>query len=160
MEFRTGRFLAGNSDLYTISGNLGLPLGQAGFANLSVEYGNSGDTSRSVQRSDAADLVSSGNTHVADPARIWGSPRIDDDFKFWGNFGRVFNQIQFYGHTNYACRRVTGGFFFRNPNTRAAVFNADAGKTLLIGDVRDAEDGIPDGSANCPKVPVANGVPH
>ena len=40
------------------------------------------------------------------------------------------------------------------------MFNADAGKTLLIGDVRDAEDGIPDGSANCPKVPVANGVPH
>ncbi len=160
LEFRTGRFIAGDGGTYTVSGNVGLPLGQDGFANLSVEYGNSGDTSRSVQRADAAALIGSGNTHVAVPAQIWGSPKIDDDFKFWGNFGRVFNTVQIYGHTNYASRRVTGGFFFRNPNTRAAVFSADAGKTLLIGDVLDAQDGILDGSANCPEVPVANGVPR
>ena len=160
LEFRTGRFIAGDGGTYTISGNLGLPLGQNGFANLSIEYGNSGDTSRSVQRTDAADLIRSGNIHVADPAQIWGSPKIGDDFKFWGNFGRVFNTVQIYGHTNYASRRVTGGFFFRNPNTRAAVFSADAGETLLIGDVLDAQDGILDGSANCPEVPVANGVPR
>ena len=159
-KFRTGRFIAGDGGTHTISGNLGLPLGQGGFANLSVEYGNSGDTSRSVQRTDAAALIRSGNTHVADPAQISGSPKINDDFKFWGNFGRVFNKVQLYGHTNYASRRVTGGFFFRNPNTRAAVFSADAGKTLLIGDVLDAQDGILDGSANCPEVPVANGVPR
>ena len=160
LEFRTGRFWAGDGGTYTISGNLGLPLGQDGFANLSAEYGNSGDTSRSVQRSDAAALIRSGNTHVADPAQIWGSPRIDDDFKFWGNFGRVFNEIQLYGHTNYASKRVTGGFFFRNPNTRAAVFSTDAGKTLLIGDALDAQDGILDGSANCPEVPIVNDVPN
>ena len=160
LEFRTGRFWAGDGGTYTISGNLGLPLGQDGFANLSAEYGNSGDTSRSVQRSDAAALIRSGNTHVADPAQISGSPRIDDDFKFWGNFGRVFNEIQLYGHTNYASKRVTGGFFFRNPNTRAAVFSTDAGKTLLIGDALDAQDGILDGSANCPEVPIVNDVPN
>ena len=160
LEFRTGRFWAGDGGTYTISGNLGLPLGQDGFANLSAEYGNSGDTSRSVQRSDAAALIRSGNTHVADPAQIWGSPKIDDDFKFWGNFGRVFNEIQLYGHTNYASKRVTGGFFFRNPNTRAAVFSTDAGKTLLIGDALDAQDGILDGSANCPEVPIVNDVPN
>ena len=160
LEFRTGRFIAGDGGTYTVSGNVGLPLGQDGFANLSVEYGNSGDTSRSVQRADAAALIASGNTHVADPAQIWGSPKIDDDFKFWGNFGRVFNTVQIYGHTNYASKRVTGGFFFRNPNTRAAVFSADAGKTLLIGDVLDAQDGILDGSANCLEVPVDNAVPR
>ena len=160
LEFRTGRFIAGDGGTYTVSGNLGLPLGQGGFANLSVEYGNTGDTSRSVQRADAAHLIRSGNIHVADPAQIWGSPQIDDDFKFWGNFGRVFNQVQLYGHTNYASKKVTGGFFFRNPNTRAAVFSADAGKTLLIGDALDAQDGIPDDSAGCPEVPVANGVPR
>ena len=160
LEFRTGRFWAGDGGTYTISGNLGLPLGQDGFANLSAEYGNSGDTSRSVQRSDAAALIRSGNTHVADPAQISGSPRTDDDFKFWGNFGRVFNEIQLYGHTNYASKRVTGGFFFRNPNTRDAVFSTDAGKTLLIGDALDAQDGILDGSANCPEVPIVNDVPN
>ena len=159
VEFRTGRFLAGDGGTYTVSGNVGLPLGPGGFANLSVEYGNTAATSRSVQRADAGHLIAVGNAQVADPAQIWGSPAIDDDFKFWGNFGRVFDQIQFYGHTNYASRRVTGGFFFRNPNTRAAVFSADGGKTLLIGDRLDTQDGILDGSAGCPRVPIANGVP-
>ena len=159
VEFRTGSFLAGDGGTYTVSGNVGLPLGPGGFANLSVEYGNTAATSRSVQRADAAHLISAGNTQVADPAQTWGSPAIDDDFKFWGNFGHVFDQIQLYGHTNYASRRVTGGFFFRNPNTRAAVFSADGGKTLLIGDRLDARDGILDGSAGCPRVPIADGVP-
>ena len=160
VEFRTGSFLAGDGGTYTVSGNVGLPLGSGGFANLSVEYGNTAATSRSVQRADAAHLISVGNTHVADPAQIWGSPAIDDDFKFWGNFGRVFDQVQLYGHTNYAGRRVTGGFFFRNPNTRAAVFSADGGKTLLIGDRLDAQDGVLDGSAGCPSVGIENGVPE
>ena len=159
VEFRTGRFRAGDGGTYTVSGNVGLPLGPGGFANLSVEYGNTAATSRSVQRADAAHLISVGNTHVADPAQIWGSPAIDDDFKFWGNFGRVFDQMQFYGHTNYASRRVTGGFFFRNPNTRAAVFSPDGGETLLIGDRLDAQDGILDGSAGCPTVGIDNGIP-
>ena len=160
VEFRTGSFLAGDGGTYTVSGNVGLPLGPGGFANLSVEYGNTAATSRSVQRADAAHLISVGNTHVADPAQIWGSPAIDDDFKFWGNFGRVFDQVQLYGHTNYAGRRVTGGFFFRNPNTRAAVFSPDGGRTLLIGDRLDARDGVPDGSAGCPRVGIENGVPQ
>ena len=159
VEFRTGSFLAGDGGTHTVSGNVGLPLGPGGFANLSIEYGNTAATSRSVQRADAAHLISVGNTHVADPAQIWGSPAVDDDFKFWGNFGRVFDQMQFYGHTNYAARRVTGGFFFRNPNTRAAVFSGDGGETLLIGDRLDAQDGVLDGSAGCPKVGIANGIP-
>ena len=159
LEVHTGGFSAGDGYTYTISGNVGLPLGQNGFANLSLEYGNTDPTSRSVQRSDAALLIAGGNTHVADPAQIHGSPAIDDDFKFLGNFGRVFKNMQFYGHTNYASKKVTGGFFFRNPNTRAAVFSADGGQTLLIGDLLDAQDGIPDGSANCPTISVNNGLP-
>ncbi len=159
LEVHTGGFSAGDGYTYTISGNVGLPLGQNGFANLSLEYGNTDPTSRSVQRSDAALLIAGGNTHVADPAQIHGSPEIDDDFKFLGNFGHVFRNMQIYGHTNYASKKVTGGFFFRNPNTRAAVFSADGGRTLLIGDLLDAQDGIPDGSANCPTVSVTNGVP-
>ena len=36
-------------------------------------------------------------------------------------------------------KKVTGGFFFRNPNTRGGVFSADGGRTLLIGDLLDLE---------------------
>ncbi len=122
LEVRTGSFSAGDGYTYTISGNVGLPFGNNGFANLSIEYSSTDPTSRSVQRSDAALLIAGGNTHVADPAQIWGSPDIDDDFKFLSNFGHVLdNNVQLYGHTNYARKKVTGGFFFRNPNTRAGV---------------------------------------
>ena len=39
------------------------------------------------------------------------------------------------------------------------MFSGDGGKTLLIGDVLDAMDGINDGSANCPVVNIVNNVP-
>ena len=160
IEVRGGGFADGGGESYTVSGNVGLPLGAFGFANLSAEYGNSDATSRSVQRSDAALLTSVGNTHVRDPAQIWGSPKIEDDLKLWGNFGHLLDGgTQLYAHTNYARERVTGGFFFRNPNTRAAVFSIDGGETLLIGDALDAQDGVLDGSAGCPTVRVNNGLP-
>ena len=160
MEVRGGGFADGGGESYTVAGNIGLPLGGFGFANLSAEYGGAGSTSRSVQRSDAALLTSVGNTHVRNPAQIWGSPEIEDDFKLWGNFGHLLQGgTQLYAHANYASERVTGGFFFRNPNTRAAVFSIDGGETLLIGDVVDARDGITDGSAGCPAVRVTGGLP-
>ena len=160
LELHTGGYAAGDGETYTVSGNVGLPLGRTGFANLSMEYGNAAATSRSVQRDDAAALIAAGNDAVADPAQIWGSPRIDDNIKLWGNFGHLLGGgAQFYGHANYASRRVESGFFFRNPNTRAAVFSADQGRTLLIGDVLDAQDGVPNGSASCPVVPVTAARP-
>ena len=160
IELHTGGFAAGDGGTYTVAGNAGLPLGQTGFANLSLEYGNTRPTNRSVQRDDAAALVAAGNDAVRDPAQISGSPRIDDNLKLWGNFGYLFSGgTQFYGHANYASRRVEGGFFFRNPNTRAAVFSGDQGRSLLIGDVLDAGDGVPDGSAGCPAVPVVAARP-
>ena len=144
----------------TYSANVGMPLGEDGFANLSFEYGNSDPTDRSVQRGDASALIAAGNRAVRDPAQIWGSPEERDNAKFFGNFGKLVGEsTQVYAHTNYASRKVTGGFFFRNPNTRGAVFSGDGGKSLLIGDALDAQDGILDGSAGCPVVPIVNHVP-
>ena len=160
LEFNTGTYRAGDGDAYTISGNVGLPLGDTGFANLSMEYGSADPTNRSVQRADAAALIAAGNTHVADPAQIWGNPTIEDDLKLFGNFGHLFaNQVQFYGHANYAEKKVTEGFYFRNPNNRVNIYSLDDGATLLIGDVLDVRDGLADGSANCPTVRVMNNVP-
>ncbi|MEM6796125.1 MAG: TonB-dependent receptor, partial [Acidobacteriota bacterium] len=160
LEARTGTFAEGDGDAITLSANIGLPLGETGFANLSGEFGSTDPTDRSVQRDDAAGLIAAGNTAVRDPAQIWGSPEIEDDLKLWGNFGYLFeNGRQWYAHANFASKSVTGGFFFRNPNTRSAVFSGDGGDTLLIGDLIDARDGVVDGSANCPTVPVVNNVP-
>ena len=160
LEFNTGTYRAGDGDAYTIAGNVGLPLGDTGFANLSMEYGNADPTSRSVQRADAAALIAAGNAAVADPAQVWGDSRVDDDLKLFGNFGHLFaNQVQVYGHGNYAEKTATQGFYFRNPNTRANIFSLDGGRTLLVGDVLDAQDGIRDGSAGCPAVPITDNRP-
>ena len=158
LEVNTGSYRTGDGDAYTVAGNAGLPLGNTGFANLSFEYGAADPTDRSVQRNDAAALIAAGNTAVANPVQVWGNPLIEDDLKLLANFGNLFaNGVQFYGHANYADKKVTEGFYFRNPNTRKNIYSLDRGQTLLIGDVLAAK-GM--GSANCPTVPIADHVPE
>lgn len=161
IEVRGGTFSEGDGEAYSVAGNFGLPIGASGFTNLSFEVGATDPTDRSVQRDDAAALVAAGNTNVRNPAQVWGSPEIEDDVKLWANFGTPVGGggNEAYGHANYVTKKVTGGFFFRNPNTRSAVFSGDGGRTLLIGDLLDAQDGVLDGSANCPVVKITNNVP-
>jgi iron complex outermembrane receptor protein len=110
-----------------------------------------------VQRDDAAALVAAGNTAVANPAQIWGSPIIDDDLKLWMNLGLdLGGGTTAYAFGNHSSKHVDGGFYFRNPNTRAAVFSGDDGETLLIGDLQLAEGGAP---AGCPTVAITDNVP-
>ena len=156
-ELLEGGLFPGDGDMYTLSGNFGLPLGESGFLNLTGEYGNADPTDRGVQRNDAKKLIASGNPSVRTPAQIWGSPRISNDFKLWANSAYVFrDNLSFYGHGNYASKQVEGGFYFRNPNTRSGVFAT--GDRLLVGDMIDARDGVLDGSANCPAVRVRGGL--
>ena len=160
IEAKYGEFQEGDGQAFSVMGNIGLPLGSDGFANLSFEYGETDPTDRSVQRDDAAGLIAAGNTAVANPAQVWGSPEVADEIKLWGNFGiELDNNAQLYAHTNYVSKTVTGGFYFRNPNNRGSVYSADSGATLLIGDLLDAQDGVLDGSAGCPVVTVTNNVP-
>ena len=161
VEVKQGSFYEGDGDALSVAGNVGLPLGESGFANITVEYGNQDPTDRAIQRGDAAGLIAAGNTAVRTPtAQIWGSPRVTDDLKVWVNTGYTFDDDeQAYAFGNVGTKEVDGGFFFRNPNTRGGVFGGDGGSTLLIGDVLDARDGILDGSANCPVVNVTNNVP-
>ncbi|WP_265530449.1 TonB-dependent receptor plug domain-containing protein [Sphingomicrobium marinum] len=118
-----GQTYEGDGDLYQIGANIGLPITDNGFLNLSAEYGESDATSRSVQRDDAAALIAAGNTDVANPAQIWGQPNVNDDFKSFVNFGIDFTpDITLYAFGNYAERNVDGGFFFRNPTNRGGVY--------------------------------------
>ena len=164
--------IGGHGGALTFAGNVGLPLGENGFANLSLEYGQSAPTSRSIQREGAQAIIDAGNTNVRNTAQVWGSPEVDGDLKLFGNFGHLFeNGNQFYAHTNFAQREVTGGFYFRNPHTRGGVFRGpvvDGNRTLLVGDRVWAETaptsknpppGREPGAGGCPIIPIINNVP-
>ena len=135
-EFKPGIYQYGDGQQFAVAGNIGLGNPEA-WTNLSFEYGGADPTIRSVQRTDALNMINAGNFSVKDPAQIWGQPIVENDFKFFANYGATLTDtINFYGHANYARKRVEGGFYFRNPNTRSGVFSTTGGETLLVGDLR------------------------
>ena len=143
ISVRQGEFYEGDGAATTIDGNIGLPLTEEGFINLSFQLKNADATSRSVQRPDAANLAVQGNTDIQDPAQIWGNPEIKDDLTFFFNSGiDVSENVHVYAFGNLSSREVTGGFYYRNPHNRGNVFSIDDGKTLLVGDTGYAENGV------------------
>ena len=164
--------IGGHGRTLTLAGNVGAPLGEDGFVNVSLEYGTTDPTNRAIQRQDAANIIGAGNSNLRDTAQVWGSPRINHDFKLFVNAGHLINdRVQLYGHGNYLTRKVTGGFYFRNPHTRGGVFRGpvvDGTPTLLVGDrvwaetapeSRQPPAGREPGAGGCPIVPVNNHVP-
>jgi iron complex outermembrane receptor protein len=163
--------VGGHGRTLSIAGNIGVPLGDNGFGNFSMEVANAAPTSRSIQRNDAAGIIGAGNGNIRNPAQIWGSPRINHDVKLFGNFGyQLSDSLQLYGHTNYLTRKVTGGFYFRNPHTRGGVFRGpkleDGTPSLLVGDrvwaEQAPEGGPPPGrekGVGCPFIPIVDNVP-
>ncbi|MEC8326520.1 MAG: TonB-dependent receptor [Pseudomonadota bacterium] len=135
-----GEYFEGDGDTTTIEGNIGMPFTDDGFANLSFALKNADATSRSVQRPDAAALAASGNAYINDPAQIWGNPEIEDDLSIFGNVGLdLGNDKEFYMFGNYSERDATGGFYYRNPQNREAVYTnalryADTNNDGIIDD--------------------------
>ncbi|TKS53833.1 TonB-dependent receptor [Luteimonas yindakuii] len=145
-----GQFYDGDGFTQQYSAQVGLPLTANGFATLTAEWRTADPTSRSVQRDDAAAAAAAGYPGVANPVQVWGSPETDHDLKFVANTGLSTEVADLYLFGNYARREVIGGFYYRDPTTRAGVYTNDGGETLLIGSL--------DGGA-CPTVALrdANG---
>lgn len=144
LEVLGGQHYAGDGTTAQVAGNIGLPFSPQGFANLSFEYREADPTDRSVQRGDAAEVAASGNPFVPDPAQVWGSPEVKRDFKLVANLGLELNDdLDWYLFGNAASRDIDGGFYYRNPVSRAGVFSGDGGETLLIGNL---------GGAACPTI--------
>ena len=75
-----GRFpdRAGDGETARFAGNVGLPLGVARFADLSLEHGNANRTDRAAPRRDALALIAADNTHVRSASpQPWGDPDVD-----------------------------------------------------------------------------------
>ncbi|ALQ10121.1 TonB-dependent receptor (plasmid) [Pseudoalteromonas sp. Bsw20308] len=181
LEVRHGQFYEGDGDTTQVSGNIGLPFTDNGFANLSFQYKTADATSRSVQRPDAAGLAAAGVQDVSPLAQVWGAPEVDDDISIFGNVGlELTNDSEFYMFGNYSERDVRGGFYYRNPTSRPGVYGGNirdvnginmrrpgddnpvgqtawdaATPTVLVGSL----DGY-DAQLDCPVVEIqANGAP-
>ena len=132
VEVKYGSTYEGDGDNIKIGANLGFPLGEEGFLNVTAEFAESDATFRSVQRDDALGLIAAGNTAVAsqavntitgDQVQYWGQPDVEDDIKlFFNSAFRIAEGVEGYAFGNIAERTVEGGFFFRNPTNRGGVF--------------------------------------
>ena len=138
VEAFAGEYYEGDGFTQQYSAQVGLPLTSNGFATFTAEWRGADATSRSVQRDDAAEAIAAGYPGVGNPAQIWGSPEVNDDFKFVANLGISGESIESYLFGNYAKRDVTGGFYYRNPTNRGGVYSNDGGQTLLIGALNGA----------------------
>ncbi|MDA9711689.1 TonB-dependent receptor plug domain-containing protein [Luminiphilus sp.] len=122
---RAGSTFEDDGENYMIGANLGLPLGDRGFVNITGEVREVDGTVRSVVRNDVAYQVANGYTPVADFQAIntytneapqyWGQPDVDDDVKIFINAAFEINErAELYAFGNHAERSVAGGFFYRN----------------------------------------------
>ena len=144
LETRWGQFYEGDGDTYTVASNIGLPLTEKGFANLSFEYTQVDPTSRSVQRANAQAYIDRGNElstnpdapltqeeidggltredvitmgeSVPVPAQHWGVPKMNYELKFFGNMGfDISDSAHLYVFPNIAEREMEQGFWYRQP---------------------------------------------
>lgn len=147
-----GSTYAGDGDNYRVSGNVGLPIGDRGFVNITGEYGDTDGTVRAAPRNDVLALIAAGNTAAADNltintftdefAQYWGQPDVSGNLKLFVNSAvELSDAAEVYAFGNYAERTVEGGFFYRNPTNRGGVY---AGP--LVDPVTGAAD--PDGVAS------------
>lgn len=180
VEVQYGSTYEGDGDNYRIAGNIGLPLGERGFVNLTAEYGESDGTIRGTDRNDVLALIDNGiitrddffeiNQRTDELVQYWGRPDVEDDIKLFVNSAVELNDnAELYAVANYSSRTVEGGFFFRNPTSRGGLFtgptvdpltgealSVDEGgvRSVLVGDI----DGVGVGES-CPAgIPLTNGT--
>ena len=138
-----------DEDTTSVAGNIGLPLADSGFANLSFEYADSSPTDRSVQHGDATALIGLGIPNVAVPAKPWGSPRVSDSIKAVANIGiDLADGHQLYAFGNHASREVETAFFFRSPMNRNGVYKTSSNIFLVGGEGCQARYDVPSTADN------------
>lgn len=131
LDVRWGQYYQGDGENITVSGNVGLPLTENGFLNLSAEYNEADPTIRGTHSDRSNYLVNAGNVNVKDPPIVWGAPDIADNYKLFANAAIGLGDLhEVYAFGNYAERTVDGGFYFRSPRRRGGIFAGDRDKSI------------------------------
>jgi iron complex outermembrane receptor protein len=135
---QTGEYFEGDGARTTIAANGGFGFGADGFVNATVEYSEADETSRGVPRYDCQDVidqVGASATPFNGLCQRWGDPNVET-LKFFVNFGAdIGDNLEFFGHANYADNETRSDFFYRNPVILdPAASTAGSGRTTLITD--------------------------
>jgi iron complex outermembrane recepter protein len=145
LSVQGGSYYEGDGDRLSASGNIGLPLGPDGFANLSAEYSTSEITSRGHARFSAADVgavVGNDLVPLGGLGQRWGDPDVEA-LKFAVNAGvDLSDSLEVYGFATYMDNTTKSDFFYREPViTPVQPANITARTTLQID---NDENGLPD----------------
>lgn len=130
---------------FLAAANVGLPLTERGFLNLSLEYRDADPTIRSGLRRDEDALIKGGYP-VNNPAQVWGSPDVSNSVVGFVNAGiDVGENAQVYAFGGYGNRTSEGGFYYRAPGTgsaRGSVFRFGSGDNAVraVADLNESDD--------------------
>ena len=146
VEAKSGIYTETNDgQLNYVAANLGLPLGQSGFASLSMDMTNLKRSDRSIQRADAQAIFDAGNDAIRFNAQHQGLPDTEI-VNLFANIGVDLGGEQtLYSFSGYSEKEVELGFFYRNPENRGGVFTSGANQLFF--------DLTEDGSGDCPVIP-------
>lgn len=138
----SGGFDEGDGFQTTVTGNIGLPLGESGFLSISGEYSDVDETVRAEQYCESwfcldpnnpvYDPTASYATYTEDPAFMeaaattaslssdvvqpWGQPPIESSRLFFNAAIPMGADAELYAFGNYSQSNSNGSFFYRYPH--------------------------------------------
>ena len=135
-----GEYDEDDGERFSISGNIGLPLSDRGFVNITGEYSDTDITWRGVARADAAavgEFLGEPNPVPLDGlGQRWGDPEVEA-VKFLVNAGfDVNDNVELYGFATYMDNETESDFFYRTPALDPAA-EIDADRAFQIDDNGD-----------------------
>ncbi len=121
--FQYGEFYQGEQSVKAAA-NVGVPIGDKGFINLSGEYVDNDALSRGIIRPDAQALIDAGVQGVgadspfgdAPFTQTWGRPQTHGARFFMNSGYDISENAELYMFGNYADTDGRYRFFYRNPN--------------------------------------------
>ena len=141
LSIQQGEYSEGDGETYTISGNIGLPLGDSGFLSLSAEIYEADATSRGEQYCNSWFCVdpnlpgynssksytaftedatyqagtAAANTGYGDVVQPWGEPDAEAISLFFNSGYDIDADTELYAFGNYRESESDGSFFYRYP---------------------------------------------
>lgn len=108
-----GQYKPGDGETYDVQGNIGLPLGDAGFLNLSAQYTHQEKTFRGGPHAGAEGLRALGVSNVPRFPFEGGEPFYEGIKTSWNAGYDLANGIELYAFGNYMQSESTVGFSYR-----------------------------------------------